>query len=341
MKDTRMKYNLISKGDNLKIMQELVEQGYSSTIDLIYIDPPFATNNIFTFDKDRVSTISTSKNENIAYIDKFSLEEYLDFIKPRLKLMHTLLSQQGSLYFHIDCKIGHYVKILLDSIFGINQFKAEITRIKCNPKNFYRKNYGNIKDMLLFYTKTNDYIWNDIKIAVSDCDIVKRYSKIDKKGRYTTVPLHAPGETVNGDTSKKFMGQSPPKGRHWRYSPKTLQKLYEDNMIETSNTGNMRLKNYADKYADKKLQDIWEFKDPQYPNYPTAKNPEMLDFIILNSSNKDSIVMDCFCGGGTTLLSAYKFGRKYIGIDKSDEAIIQTTKALAKLDNVKTTESLF
>ncbi len=326
-----MKHNIVIKNDNLKAMEYLCNNGYRETIDLIYIDPPFATNRTFLITDTRASTISTSKKGNIAYKDEFTLEEYLSFLKPRIKLMHSLLSVKGSLYLHIDYKIGHYVKVLLDDIFGISNFRADITRIKCNPKNFSRKNYGNIKDMILFYTKTDGYIWNDIGVSVSDCDIKKRFSKEDAKGKYTTVPLHAPGETINGHTSKEFMGRPPPVGRHWRYVPKKLEELFKIGMIETSKTGNMRLKVYSKEYMDKKLQDIWEFKDPQYPIYPTQKNQDMLDYIVSNSSNIDSIVLDCFCGSGTTLISAWKFGRKFIGIDNSIEAIkkIENNKEIA------------
>ena len=321
--------NLLIHSDNLKAMQYLLNIGYEGKIDLVYIDPPFATNQVFIVDEARSATISMPKKGVVAYSDKFTLQSYLNFIKPRIQLIYLLLSERGSFYFHIDNKIGHYVKVLLDEIFGINNFKADISRIKCNPKNFSRRNYGNTKDMILFYTKTNNYIWNDIEESVTDCDINQRFSKMDNSGRrYTTVPLHAPGETLNGETSKLFRGVKPPQGRHWRYRPERLQQMYDDGLIEISSTGNMRLKKYADESLEKKVQDIWEFKDPQKPSYPTEKNSNMLDYIIMNSSNKESIIMDCFCGSGTTLLSAHRLFRKFIGIDESQEAIKQTKKKL-------------
>ncbi len=295
--------NKIYNEDNYELLNKLIENGYRDKIDLVYIDPPFATGRIFTMTNERVSTISPASNGQTAYSDKYSLDEYLFFLKTRVEIIHELLSNKGSFYLHIDYKIGHYVKVMLDSIFGIENFRSDITRIKCNPKNFSRKNYGNIKDMILFYTKTDDYIFNNIKVSSSSCDIQNRFSKIDLNGkRYTTVPLHAPGETSNGSTSEMFRGQYPPKGRHWRYTIDVLEKLYNDGLIETSSSGNMRLKNYADDYADKKLQDIWEFKDPQNISYPTQKNSEMLDYIVLNSSKENSIVMDCFCGSGSFLV---------------------------------------
>lgn len=188
--------------------------------------------------------------------------------------------------------------------------------------------------MILFYTKSSNYIWNDVEIGVAEQELHKRYSKIDEKGRYTTVPLHAPGETLNGDTSKPFMGQLPPQGRHWRYPPKELEKLYINNMIEISKTGNMRIKNYASEHMTKKSQDIWEYKDSQSVVYPTQKNQEMLDCIVANSSNKNSIVMDCFCGSGSALVSAHRLERYFIGIDESSVAIEQTYKSLNSFLNI-------
>ena len=273
--------NTLLYGDNLLIMEKLISKGFRGYIDLVYIDPPFATNQNFTISNNRSSTISRELDGIIVYSDYFTLKEYLDFLKPRIGLIYELLSNQGSFYFHIDYKIGHYVKILLDEFFGIENFRSDISRIKCNPKNFKRRNYGNIKDMILFYTKTDSYIWNDIGFEEKKCEIKKRFNKKDNNGKfYTTVPLHAPGETIKGDTGQKFMGSLPPKGRHWRYSTQKLESLYAQGMIETSKTGNMRLKQYQNLDKRKKSQDIWEFKDPQNPSYPTEKNQSMLDYII-------------------------------------------------------------
>ncbi len=117
----------------------------------------------------------------------------------------------------------------------------------------------------------------------------------------------------------------PPKGRHWRYSPDKLTELDEKGLIEWSKTGNPRIKNFADEHKGKKVQDIWEYKDPAYPVYPTEKNEELLKFIIRQSSNEDSIVLDCFSGSGTTLKAANGLGRKFIGIDNSD-LVIEASK---------------
>lgn len=326
--------NIIIKADNIVGMQWLLDNGYEGKIDLVYIDPPFATGGIFGIDNDgRVATVSKSKDSTVAYQDSLQGKDFIDWLKPRIELIHRLLSPQGSLYLHIDYKIGHYVKVMCDEIFGIENFRNDITRIKCNPKSFKRVAYGNIKDMILFYTKGKKPIWNDICIQCDEKDIAKRYNKVDSKGRrYTTVPIHAPGETKEGATSQCFKGLYPPKGRHWRCSVEELERLDAQGLIEWSNNGNPRKINYADEHLTKKQQDIWEYKDPVYPTYPTEKNLKMLEYIVANSSGPKSIVMDCFCGSGTTLLAAKHLGRSWIGIDESSIAIDTTISRISDKD---------
>jgi adenine-specific DNA-methyltransferase len=161
----------------------------------------------------------------------------------------------------------------------------------------------------------------------------KLFKKTDKNGRaYTTIPLHAPGETKNGATSSEFKGMKPPPGRHWRTDPAELEKLDKAGLIEWSAAGNPRKIMYADENDGKKMQDIWEFKDYQYPVYPTEKNIELVKTIISASSSEDSTVLDFFCGSGTTLVAAQELGRNWIGIDKSEEAIRITREKLRALN---------
>lgn len=328
-----MKDNLLIKGDNIEALQWLLNNGYKEKIDLVYIDPPFATGGTFAIDSDgRVATISKSSDSEIAYTDKLKGKEFISYLKERIELIYKLLSDSGSFYLHIDYKIGHYVKVMLDEVFGMENFRNDITRIKCNPKNFERVGYGNIKDLILFYTKGKNPIWNNPRVECDPEDIETIYSKVDKNGRrYTTVPIHAPGET-KGETNKAFRGLLPPKGRHWRCSVEELERLDDAGLIEWSKTGNPRKINYADEHTKKKAQDIWEFKDPIKPLYPTEKNLDLLKFIIEASSNTDSIVMDCFCGSGSTLFAAEICNRKWIGIDKSDIAIKTVEQRFKPMD---------
>ena len=259
--------------------------------------------------------------------------EYLEFIRQRLVLLKELLSEQGSIYLHIDTKVGHYIKIIMDEVFGEENFKNDITRIKSNPKNFSRTAYGNEKDVIYFYAKNSKKnIWNEVKIPIDKKDISKKFPKIDKDGRrYTTIPLHAPGET-NGITGQPWRNICPPEGRHWRTNPSEFDRLDSLGLIEWSSNGNPRIIKYADEHKGKKIQDIWRFKDPQNPIYPTEKNLDMLKLIIKQSSNENSLVLDCFCGSGTTLVAAEELGRKWIGIDFSKIAI-DTIKSREQLKN--------
>ena len=220
----------------------------------------------------------------------------------------------------------------MDEVFGMENFRNDIARVKCNPKNFQRVGYGNIKDLILFYSKDKNPIWNEPKQKYTEKEIEKLFLKIDGQGRrYSTVPIHAPGETTKGDSNKPFKGLYPPPGRHWRTDVATLERWDKEGLIEWSSTGNPRKRIFADEQVGKRVQDIWEYKDPPYPTYPTEKNLDLLDRIVRTSSNEGSIVLDCFCGAGTTLKAAQLCKRGWIGIDQSEVAIQVTRENLASL----------
>lgn len=325
--------NLLIHSDNLVALNYLLSNGLKGKIDLVYIDPPYATGGNFTITNGRATTISNSKNGDIAYSDTLKGTYFIEFLRERLILIRDLLSERGSIHLHIDYKIGHYVKVMMDEVFGIENFRNDITRIKCNPKNFDRVGYGNIKDLILFYSKTADPIWNEPRKPYTDKDLEKLFPKKDKNGRrYTTVPIHAPGETENGKSNQPFKGILPPAGRHWRTDVETLEQWDKDGLIEWSSNGNPRKIIYADEREGMRVQDIWEFKDPQYPDYPTEKNADMLDLIVKTSSNEGSIVLDCFCGSGTTLKAAQLNNRQWIGIDQSELAIQSTKEKIKKIE---------
>ncbi len=321
-------------GDNIKVMKGLLnDTKVLKNVKLVYIDPPFGTGQNFTINGEQTATISRPNNGDIAYRDKITGEAYLRFLRPRLELLRTLMADDGSIYLHIDCKIGHYVKVLMDEIFGIERFRNDIARIKCNPKNFKRYGYGNYKDMILFYTKGERAIWNTPYEAYTDKGLERLFPKMTKDGRrYTTTPLHAPGETANGASGDEWHGLMPPPGRHWRYTPDMLERYQSEGRIEWSSTGNPRLIIYADeaKKKGKIRQDVWLFKDPQKPRYPTEKNSSMLRVILEASSNPGDLVMDCFSGSGGTLKVAEQLGRNWIGIDISEAAIKVALETLGK-----------
>lgn len=320
-------FNTFFWGDNLHVLKQLMPK-IQGKVDLIYIDPPFGTGQTF-------SDIENNK----AYDDTLVNSEFLSFLRNRLYLLKECLSEKGSIYLHIDKKIGHYVKVVMDEVFGYKNFINDLTRIKCNPKNFSRKAYGNYSDMVLYYAKNRDMqIWNDIKEPLSEDDITRLFKKNHEKyGRYTTHPIHAPGETDDGDTGKEWKGMKPPKGRHWRYSREELTRLDEQGLIEWSSNGNPRKIVFAKDHEGKKIQDVWEFKDKgkSYVDYPTQKNQDLLERIILNSSNEESLVMDCFAGSGSTLVAAQKYKRKWIGIDSSKHSL-ETAKKKFEENDIKT-----
>jgi len=321
--------NKLILGDNLQILKTFYnDPGIKGKVNLIYIDPPFGTGQDFV-----------GYEEDKTYSDKLINVEFLEFLRKRLIFLRELLSEDGSIYLHIDQKIGHYIKIIMDEVFGEENFRNDITRVKCNPKNFERKAYGNIKDVIYFYSKSkpngNDpMFWADYRLTLTKEEIEKQFPKIDMQGRrYATTPLHAKGETKNGPTGQPWKGLKPPKGRHWRYPPEELTRLDKTGLIEWSETNNPRKIIFADENKGKKIQDIWDFRDPGFvsESYPTEKDEGLLQQIILSSSKEGDLILDCFCGSGTTIVAAEKLKRNWIGIDSNESAIKTTEKKLLNL----------
>lgn len=317
--------NRLIYGENLRVLRNLLEDSdIAGKIKLIYIDPPYATGLEFE-----------SRQQTYAYQDFREGADYLEFIRQRLILLKELLSEQGSIYVHLDQNMAFPVKILMDEIFGIKNFRNWITRKKCNPKNYTKNQYGNISDYILFYTKTDDYIWNQPFESWTDDKVIKEYQYIEEKTgrRYKKVPIHAPGER-KGATGQPWRGMLPPPGKHWQYTPETLEEMDKKGEIYWSSTGNPRRKVYLDQSKGIAVQDIWlEFKDAHNQNikitgYPTEKNPELLKRIIQASSNSGDLILDAFLGSGTTVAVAEELQRQWIGIDNSLLAIETTIQRL-------------
>lgn len=304
--------------DNLDVLNFLVkDDDVCGKVNLIYIDPPYNTGGAFE-----------TKDFKHAYNDNFTTEGYLDFMKPRLTLMHRLLSPSGSIYVHLDCNMLFHVKILMDSIFGERNFRGMITRKKCKSKNFTRTTYGNISDYILFYTKSESPVWNRPYEDWDEKKALKEYPFVEEGTgrRHKRVPCHAPG-TRNGATGEPWRGMMPPEGKHWQYTPEKLEEMDARGEIYWSSNGNPRRKVYLDQSKGKPVQDIWlDFLDVNNQNtcltgYPTEKNLDMLKRIIEASSNPGDLVLDCFAGSGTTLIAADELGRQWIGADIGDESI--------------------
>ena len=198
------------RGDNLEGLSRIAGMGIK--VDLVYIDPPFATNNEFLIDSDRANAVSASGE--LAYADTVRGDDYLQQLVLRLEAIRGVMAEDGSIYVHIDVKMEHHVRLLMDVVFGPRNFRNSITRIKCNPKNFDRYSYGNIKDTILFYSMNPQRIkWHPQEEPLTNEDAVSRYPLVDDEGRrYATTPLHAPGTTRNGPTGGTWRGVPPPAG---------------------------------------------------------------------------------------------------------------------------------
>ena len=310
--------NKLYFGDNLDVMSFLIHQkSLKGKVKLVYIDPPYGTNSIFQ-----------SRHQKDSYKDDLIGSHFIEFIRRRLILIRELLSEDGSIYLHLDGNMTFQMKVIMDEIFGAKNFRGFITRKKCSNKNSTRKTYGNISDYIIFYSKNDNYTWHRATDAWTDEKILKEYPCIDEKSgrRYKKVPIHAPG-IRNGETGKEWRGMFPPQGKHWQYTPTKLDEFDAKGEIYWSSTGNPRRKVFLDQDKGIPVQDIWlDVQDSlnqsiKITGYPTEKNPYLLERIIKASSNEGDIIMDCFSGSGTTLDLAEQFGRKWIGIDNSSEAI--------------------
>ena len=312
--------NRLYHDDNLPVLSSLIQDdSVCGKVKLVYIDPPFATAGSFE-----------SRKQEHAYDDNLTGTAFVEALRERLVLIHQLLAKEGSLYLHLDERKIFYFRIILDEIFGKNNFRGFITRKKSNPKNYTRKTYGNVADYILFYSKSDMYTWNRPFEQWDEARALKEYQYTEPDGRrFKKVPVHAPG-VRNGETGKEWKGMLPPPGKHWQYLPSKLDEMDAKGEIYWSPTGNPRRKIYLENSPGIPVQNLWlEMRDAHNQNihvtgYPTEKNLLLLHRIIAASSNPGDLIMDCYSGSGTSLVAASDLGRNWIGVDRSNEAIKTT-----------------
>ena len=361
--------NTLYYGDNLPVLREHLDD---ESADLIYLDPPFNSNASYnvlfkeqsgeespaqiraftdtwqwTQETERAYEQEIILNSDIPanvkdmvsafrqFIGRNRMMAYLVMMTPRLVELRRVLKPTGSIYLHCDPTASHYLKILMDTLFGVRNFRNEITWQRTESHNTAGR-YGNIADILLFYTKSDHPVWNRgfHKYARGETQYseqqMKRFRYIDEDGRrYRLDDLTVP--RPNSDSGKfEWRGTIPGPTRGWGYKIEQLEEWWTNGRIRTKRDGTPRmdgLKVYLDESEGNPLQNIWH-DVPRIPNtsserlgYPTQKPLALLNRIIQVSSNEGEVVLDPFCGCGTTVEAAENLGRRWIGIDITHLAV--------------------
>jgi len=345
--------NRLYYGDNLDVLREHVAD---ASVDLIYLDPPFNSNRNYNvifaqhdvYDSGESAQIKAfddtwhwtpktgdqfraaiaggvpAKVADVLAAVRMLLGEndalaYLVNMAPRLVELHRVLKPTGSLYLHCDPTMSHYLKVLLDAIFGPKFFRNEVSWKRFSAKNDPHR-FGRSHDTILFYTKGDKFTWN-VQYGPFEEDYVEENYRYVEEGtgrRYRRGDLTA--NKPGGDVDYEWHGAKPYKGRHWAYSRENMDKMLAEGRIEFRSTGMPVYKRYLDEQPGVPLQDIWtdirlHAGSNERLGYPTQKPVVLLERIIEASSNEGDVVLDPFCGCGTTIAAAQERDRRWIGID--------------------------
>ncbi|MFN0113471.1 MAG: site-specific DNA-methyltransferase, partial [Paracoccaceae bacterium] len=355
--------NHLYYGDNLAVLRDSIADG---SVDLIYLDPPFNSNASYN-----VLFKGPQGTESAAQIEAFddtwhwndSAEEafgevvrggnaaaatmlrairsflgdndmmaYLAMMAVRLIELHRVLKPTGSLYLHCDPTASHYLKILLDAVFGATVFRSEIIWKRTFAHGNVTKNYGDVTDTIFYYAKSDAYCWNQPFKQLDQAQRDQKYPKKDADGRrWQSVTLRNPGVRPNlhypYPASNGITYQPHPNG--WSCNLERMQRYDAEKRLHypTTPEGALRLKMYEDESPGERIQNLWEDLPPlssqsqERLGYPTQKPVALLERILNASSNPGDVVLDPFCGCGTTVHAAQKLGRQWIGIDVTHLAI--------------------
>ena len=345
--------NKLIWGDNLLVMGALLEK-FAGKIDLIYIDPPFATGTDFSFK----ATIGESGEsvfkeqsliEEKAYRDTWGsgLDSYIIMIYSRLVLMRDLLAEDGSIYVHCDWRVNSYIRLALDQVFGSSFYRNEITWNKLTSAKTQSNFFSNVKDSIIFFSKSNHTLFNP-QFIQGNKD-VKNYPYIEEgtERKYGSFDFTQTGSGPARQFGKEG-SKEPPSGKHWIWTQEKIDQAIEEGRIIFTKNGTPRIKRYLDEKRGNYIGDLWADIDvaplsanaSERINYPTQKPEALLKRIIKTSSNEGDLVADFFCGGGTTLAVAEKLGRRWIGCDLGRWGIHVTRKRLLGIENCKPFEVL-
>lgn len=323
-----MEPNAIYCGDCLEVLQKFPD----GKVDLIYLDPPFFTNKYY-------EVIWEDGAEIRAFGDRWKggINHYVSWMTERLEQCHRVLKDSGSLFLHCDWHASHYLKVSIDRIFGDTNFKNEIIwkRARTVKGNFGQqsKMLGSNTDTILFYSKSANNKFNAVYMPYTDDYVDNFYKHVEPKTgrRYQLISMTGPGGASKGNPKYEVMGVT----RYWRYSKEKMNQLIKQGMVVQTSPGAVpRRKQYLDEGKGVPLQTLWddipalESFSSERLGYPTQKPLALLERIMTLASNKNDIVLDPFCGCGTTLVAAQKLGRKWIGIDVSRTACKLMAKRL-------------
>ena len=353
--------NTLYYGDNLKVLREYVPD---ESVDLIYLDPPFNSNanyNVLfrektgedspaqikaftdtwewtleaerTYDEEIIrNPIASPEVKDMisafrGYIGDNAMMAYLVMMTPRLVELHRVLKSNGSIYLHCDPTASHYLKILMDTVFGAANFRNEIVWKRANAHND-PKRFGRISDSILYYRKRTRSTWNTQHTPYR-ADYYKSHFSRDSDGRYyRTVPLDAPR---HGEGSPNLLyewyGKWPAVTRTWAVRREVMERYEQEGRLHYTRTSTPTLIQYADEMPGVPLQNIWTDIPPVNPQarerlgYPTQKPQALLERIIRASSNEGDVVLDPFCGCGTAIAAAENLNRRWLGIDVTHLAV--------------------
>ena len=267
---------------------------------------------------------------------KGGIHVYIEWMAEPIYELHRVLRPTGSIYLHCDQAASHYLKVLLDRVFGHSNFRNEVIWKRANSHND-PKRYGRITDSILYYGKTDAVIWNPQHTEYRP-EYYKSHFKQDENGRYfRTVPLDAPR---HGDGSPALIydwkGKLPAKTRTWAVKVDAMREYDREGRIRYTRTGTPTLIQYADEMPGVPLQNLWTDIPPVNPRarerlgFPTQKPEALLRRIITASSDRDQVILDPFCGCGTTLAAANHLRRQWIGLDISPTAVRLIARRLRK-----------
>ena len=347
--DTRVVYC----GDNLDQLRKLPD----GCVDLIYIDPPFNSNRNY-------EVFWGETREKRSFEDRHeSTKAYIEYMRPRCVELARVLKKTGSFYYHCDWHASHYVKVMLDQIFGEDSFQNEIIWKRTSSHTTFNR-YGIVHDVIFFYALGDKWTWNTQHQPFDQSYLDGFYTHYDPDGRrWRRSDLTGDG-LRNGDSGKPWRGiDVTAKGRHWAV-PGDLPCLVglEDASVQAKldalnqaglihwpkkEGGVPMFKRYADQQPGVPLQSVWDDIPPLHNlaaerlGYPTQKPLALLERIIKASSNPNDIVLDAFCGCGTALVAAENLGRQWIGIDISPTACRVMAKRLRDVCQVREDEALW